>query len=88
LAPSGGESGRTTAHLTNAMDDAIYVLEHVHGAEGARPHAVGGLHASQVHRPWNSAKKSWGCPCHGSRSDPYGKVLNGPAVTDLEKLET
>jgi len=32
----GGESGRTTAHLSNAMDDRIYVLEHVHGEEGAR----------------------------------------------------
>src|SRR4051812_34778106 len=32
----GGESGRTTAHLANAMDDRIYVLEHVHGEEGAR----------------------------------------------------
>src|SRR3954465_2168061 len=32
----GGETGRTTAHLTNAMDDRIYWLEHVHGPEGAR----------------------------------------------------
>jgi len=32
----GGESGRTTAHLSNAMDDRIYVFEHVHGEEGAR----------------------------------------------------
>jgi len=32
----GGESARTTAHLSNAMDDRIYVLEHVHGEEGAR----------------------------------------------------
>jgi glycine/D-amino acid oxidase-like deaminating enzyme/nitrite reductase/ring-hydroxylating ferredoxin subunit len=32
---------------------------------------------------WNSAEKSWDCPCHGSRFDPYGKVLNGPAVEDL-----
>ena len=34
---------------------------------------------------WNSAERSWDCPCHGSRFDPYGKVLNGPAVTELEK---
>jgi Rieske Fe-S protein len=36
---------------------------------------------------WNSAEKSWDCPCHGSRFDPYGKVLNGPAITDLEPVE-
>ena len=34
---------------------------------------------------WNSAEKSWDCPCHGSRFDPMGRVLNGPAVADLEK---
>jgi Rieske Fe-S protein len=36
---------------------------------------------------WNSAEKSWDCPCHGSRFDPYGKVLNGPAISDLPALE-
>jgi len=36
---------------------------------------------------WNSAEKSWDCPCHGSRYDPYGKVLNGPAVSALSRLE-
>ena len=35
---------------------------------------------------WNDAEKSWDCPCHGSRFDPYGKVLNGPALTALEAL--
>src|SRR5438093_4817317 len=32
----GGETGRTTAHLSWAMDDRIYNLEHVHGQENTR----------------------------------------------------
>jgi Rieske Fe-S protein len=33
---------------------------------------------------WNSAERSWDCPCHGSRFDPDGNVLQGPAVHRLE----
>jgi glycine/D-amino acid oxidase-like deaminating enzyme/nitrite reductase/ring-hydroxylating ferredoxin subunit len=32
---------------------------------------------------WNHAERTWDCPCHGSRFDPFGKVLNGPANTGL-----
>jgi Rieske Fe-S protein len=32
---------------------------------------------------WNGVEQTWDCPCHGSRFDPYGKVLNGPANSDL-----
>ena len=32
---------------------------------------------------WNAVEKSWDCPCHGSRFDPLGKVLMGPAIDDL-----
>jgi glycine/D-amino acid oxidase-like deaminating enzyme/nitrite reductase/ring-hydroxylating ferredoxin subunit len=35
---------------------------------------------------WNHVENSWDCPCHGSRFDPFGKVIAGPAITDLEKL--
>jgi nitrite reductase/ring-hydroxylating ferredoxin subunit len=32
---------------------------------------------------WNSAERSWDCPCHGSRFDALGGLLNGPANEDL-----
>ncbi len=32
---------------------------------------------------WNAAEHSWDCPCHGSRFDCDGRVINGPANRDL-----
>jgi glycine/D-amino acid oxidase-like deaminating enzyme/nitrite reductase/ring-hydroxylating ferredoxin subunit len=36
---------------------------------------------------WNNAEQTWDCPCHGSRYDPYGKVIHGPANRDLAPIK-
>ncbi|MFL6541128.1 MAG: FAD-dependent oxidoreductase [Chthoniobacterales bacterium] len=36
---------------------------------------------------WNGTEKSWDCPCHGSRFDCLGRMVNGPTTGDLEPIE-
>jgi nitrite reductase/ring-hydroxylating ferredoxin subunit len=49
---------------------------HLHEITAVCPHLGGIVH-------WNGAEKTWDCPCHGSRFDKFGKVINGPANSDL-----
>jgi Rieske Fe-S protein len=43
-------------------------------------------HAGCVVR-WNSLEQCWDCPCHGSQFAADGSVLNGPAVSPLQRLD-
>lgn len=32
---------------------------------------------------WNNTDKTWDCPCHGSRYNPMGHVIEGPTRRSL-----
>lgn len=36
---------------------------------------------------WNTLESTWDCPCHGSRYDALGHVIQGPANSDLPAVE-
>jgi Rieske Fe-S protein len=36
---------------------------------------------------WNSTEKTWDCPCHGSRFDIHGRVVNGPTSASLSPIQ-
>lgn len=35
---------------------------------------------------WNSAEKSWDCPCHGSRFTYEGEIIQSPALNNLSHV--
>jgi Rieske Fe-S protein len=62
------------------------------GRKGVYRDEAGGLHAVSLRCThlgclvrFNAAETSWDCPCHGSRFDVDGRVLEGPAVDPLDR---
>jgi len=60
----------------------------VHRDEDGEVHTVSAVCSHMgclVH--WNDAERSWDCPCHGSRFDADGSVLDSPANDPLSDLD-
>jgi glycine/D-amino acid oxidase-like deaminating enzyme/nitrite reductase/ring-hydroxylating ferredoxin subunit len=80
-AVGGGETGRTTAHLSNALDDRYHVLERLHGQEGARLAAAS--HGAAIDRI-ESIVSAERVACDFQRLDGYLFVPPGESLDTLD----
>lgn len=80
--------------LPDAVPEGCGVVGRLGGRPAARATAGGVTRTVSAVCPhlggivsWNDAESSWDCPLHGSRFDVSGRLLEGPAVTDLPAVE-
>lgn len=79
---AAGETGNTTAHLSNAIDDRFTEIERLHGQEGARLAAES--HGAAIDRIESIAREE-GIDCDFERCDGYLFQPPGEAPEQLRK---
>lgn len=79
---SGGETARTTAHLASAVDERFYVLERMHGQDGAR--LVRESHAAAIDSIEGIAQRE-GIACEFSRVDGWLFAADRKRADELER---
>ena len=80
--PSDLKVGEGAILSTGLHKLAVYRDENgkLHSCSAVCPHLGGVLQ-------WNADEKSFDCPLHGSRFTTDGTVINGPAISDLTKVD-
>ncbi len=70
------------------------IIRHCGKKRGAYRDESGKIYLISVRCPhlgcqleWNGDEKSWDCPCHGSRFDIHGNLIDNPAQTGLKHRE-
>lgn len=78
-------------HLSELKNGEGSLVEYQGAKIGAYRDEEGNLHGvnpvcPHMHCPlqWNPEELTWDCPCHGSRFDEKGKVMENPASRTLE----
>ena len=94
LKDSGKAVKGLTKRFFHLLDETTSALERGHGAIVDTPQGKAGVYKSEDDRifqvdvvcphmgcelAWNPDELSWDCPCHGSRFDYEGNLLDGPA---------
>jgi glycine/D-amino acid oxidase-like deaminating enzyme/nitrite reductase/ring-hydroxylating ferredoxin subunit len=79
---AGGQTARTTAHLSNAIDDRFVEIEKVHGADGARLAAES--HAAAIDRIESIVQRE-AIDCDFVRLDGYLFVPPGESADILDE---
>ena len=89
-----GKVTSVTAELNEIGHDEGGIIRHQGKRTGAYKDKDGKLYLVDTtcthlgcELDYNDAEKSFDCPCHGSRFDYEGKVIEGPALEDLKKIE-
>lgn len=78
--PDAGELASGTGGIVTLDGDTVAAFRD----DGGTLHAVSPTCTHLGCRvTFNTAERSWDCPCHGSRFDVDGCVLQGPATKDL-----
>jgi glycine/D-amino acid oxidase-like deaminating enzyme/nitrite reductase/ring-hydroxylating ferredoxin subunit len=87
LRPAAGSVGDVPAGEAREVRDGL-------GKTGVYRDEDGDLHGVSLRCThlgclvrFNAAERSWDCPCHGSRFDVDGAVLEGPATQPLERRQ-
>lgn len=99
LMKQSGEAVKSLAkRFFHIPKETIEGIQPGHGAVVSTPHGKVGVYKTEeneIHQvdivcphlgcelTWNSDEKSWDCPCHGSRFDYEGKLLDGPAQKEI-----
>ncbi|OQB20354.1 MAG: Cytochrome b6-f complex iron-sulfur subunit 1 [Firmicutes bacterium ADurb.Bin182] len=82
------------AKLNDVQPNEARIVEHEEAKVGVYKDPGGNVHMINTRcshlgcqLAWNADDLAWECPCHGSRFDIEGKVLNGPAIKDVSITE-